>query len=69
MTGRILRIGIVCVIAAMVAIPSSAGNDAIEPEAIQKALNDAYTKYKDLKEGANADYIPPVRHRYRDCRR
>ena len=58
MTGRILRIGIVCVIAAMVAIPSSAGNDPIEPEAIQKAMNDAYAKYKDLKEGANADYIP-----------
>ena len=58
MTSRILRVGIVCVIAAMVAIPSSAGNDPIDPEAIQKALNDAYTKYKDLKEGANADYIP-----------
>jgi len=58
MTSRILRVGIVCVIAAMVAIPSSAGDGAIDPEAIQKALNDAYTKYKDLKEGANADYIP-----------
>jgi len=58
MTGRMLRIGIVCVIAAMVAIPSSAGDRAIEPAAIETALNDAYTKYKDLKEGANADYIP-----------
>jgi glutaminase len=44
----------------MVAIPSSAGNDPIKPEAIQKAMNDAYTKYKDLKEGANADYIPAL---------
>jgi len=26
----------------------------------QKALDDAYAKYKDLKEGANADYIPAL---------
>src|SRR5690242_3653131 len=27
---------------------------------IQKALDAAYTKYKDLKEGKNADYIPAL---------
>ena len=27
---------------------------------IEKALNDAYTKYKSLQEGANADYIPAL---------
>jgi glutaminase len=27
---------------------------------IEAALNDAYTKYKDLKEGKNADYIPEL---------
>ncbi|HEX5132698.1 MAG TPA: glutaminase A [Candidatus Krumholzibacteria bacterium] len=39
------------------AIPSAM---AQKPEAITKAVNDAYAKYKDLKEGANADYIPAL---------
>lgn len=30
------------------------------PDEIQKAVNAAYEKYKDLKEGANADYIPAL---------
>jgi glutaminase len=30
------------------------------PTDIQAALDAAYTKYKDLKEGANADYIPAL---------
>src|SRR6476661_9572820 len=30
------------------------------PAEIQKALSDAYTKYKDIKEGKNADYIPAL---------
>jgi glutaminase len=30
------------------------------PEEIQKAVNAAYEKYKDLKEGKNADYIPAL---------
>ena len=30
------------------------------PEQIQRALNDAYTKYKDIQEGKNADYIPAL---------
>src|SRR5215203_808931 len=28
--------------------------------AIESAMNDAYNKYKDLKEGKNADYIPEL---------
>jgi glutaminase len=30
------------------------------PDQIQSALNSAYAKYKDIKEGANADYIPAL---------
>jgi len=30
------------------------------PEEIQKAVNAAYEKYKDLQEGKNADYIPAL---------
>src|SRR3954465_4816033 len=30
------------------------------PADIQRALNAAYTKYKDLQEGKNADYIPAL---------
>ena len=47
------------------------------PTDIQAALDAAYTKYEDLKEGANADYIPALakvdsehlRHRSRHHRR
>jgi glutaminase len=43
--------------------PSAAGSQAAtEPTGagIQRALNAAYTKYKDLHEGKNADYIPAL---------
>lgn len=33
---------------------------AQSPSTIQQALNAAYTKYKDLHEGKNADYIPAL---------
>jgi len=33
---------------------------AYQPSEIQAALDAAYTKYKSLKEGANADYIPAL---------
>ena len=33
---------------------------AATPAEIQAALNAAYTKYKDIQEGANADYIPAL---------
>jgi glutaminase len=33
---------------------------ALSPSEIQSALDTAYAKYKDLKEGKNADYIPAL---------
>ena len=33
---------------------------AATPDQIQSALNAAHTKYKNLKEGKNADYIPAL---------
>ena len=38
----------------------AAGADALSPAAIQAALDSAYAQFKDLKEGANADYIPAL---------
>jgi glutaminase len=32
----------------------------LKPEKIQAALDAAYKKYKDIKEGKNADYIPAL---------
>src|ERR1051326_8938240 len=36
------------------------GASAPSPNEIQSAVNAAYTKYKDLQEGKNADYIPAL---------
>ena len=55
------------------AIPSSAQS----PAEIQQAVDAAYAKFRTLKEGKNADYIPalakvdpePVRHRRGHSRR
>ena len=44
-------------LAAAVAMPALA---APKPAEIQAALDAAYAKYKDLQEGANADYIPAL---------
>ncbi|MFO1394757.1 MAG: glutaminase A [Steroidobacteraceae bacterium] len=35
-------------------------DDALSPARIQAALDSAYAEFKDLKEGANADYIPAL---------
>ena len=45
-------------VAALVLAPLAAS--AQTPDQIQAALDGAYAKYKDLKEGANADYIPAL---------
>ncbi len=58
MKARGLRVGLVCVFATLVAIPSPAGDGAITPKAMKTALNKAYEAHKDSKEGKNADYIP-----------
>ena len=44
-------------LAALVAIPALAQK---KPAEVQAALDAAYAKYKDLQEGANADYIPAL---------
>jgi glutaminase len=38
----------------------AAGVDALSPASVQAALDSAYAEFKDLKEGANADYIPAL---------
>ncbi len=45
------------VIAAFLALPFSAAADR-SPVDLQRVTDQAYTKFKDLKEGKNADYIP-----------
>ena len=44
-------------LAALAAVPALAQK---KPAEIQAALDAAYAKYKDLQEGANADYIPAL---------
>jgi glutaminase len=52
----IVGIGLLAVLALVAVAPVSAQT----PAEIQSALDAAYAKYKDLKEGANADYIPAL---------
>jgi hypothetical protein len=33
-------------------------SNALSPEKIKAALDEAFTKFKDVKEGKNADHIP-----------
>jgi glutaminase len=51
-------VAVVAFIALVVAAPTIA--TAQKAADITKAVNDAYAKYKDLKEGKNADYIPAL---------
>jgi glutaminase len=44
----------------LIALGLAAPATAQTPAEIQTALDEAYTKYKDLKEGKNADYIPAL---------
>jgi len=39
---------------------TAATADVLSPVSIQAALDSAYAQFKDLKEGANADYIPAL---------
>jgi glutaminase len=54
-TNRRALLSLVC---AALAVPALAA--AAEPKArdFERVVNDAYARYKDLKDGANADYIP-----------
>lgn len=47
-------------LAAPGAMAAKKSPDALAPEAVQRALDAAYDQFKDLKEGANADYIPAL---------
>jgi glutaminase len=49
--------GFARMMAALLTVSISFGAQAQD---IQDALNTAYTRYKDLKEGKNADYIPAL---------
>ena len=46
--------------AAAIALAIPTASQALDKAQIQRALDDAYAKYKDIKEGANADYIPAL---------
>jgi glutaminase len=53
----------ICTFAALALALAAALTPAVSaqsPDEYQKAVNAAYEKYKDLKEGANADYIPAL---------
>jgi len=52
-----LRIVVAAAAALALAAPAARAQSAVE---IQGALDAAYAKYKDLKEGKNADYIPAL---------
>ena len=52
--------GILSRSAAAMVIASALGIYAATPNEIQSAVDAAYAKYKDLKEGKNADYIPAL---------
>jgi glutaminase len=53
---RCSLIGIATLVGTLLALPVLAQS----PDQIQAALNSAYAKYKDISEGANADYIPAL---------
>jgi glutaminase len=48
------------IVAAALAIVAATPAAAQSPTEIQAALDAAYAKYKDIQEGANADYIPAL---------
>ena len=55
-TARLCSLALALVLGSLAAAPLAAQT----PAEIQAALDAAYAKYKDLKEGANADYIPAL---------
>jgi glutaminase len=59
MMTRMIRIALIAVVAAVLCVGSGWAQSPA-PADIQKAVDAAYAKYKDLKEGKNADYIPAL---------
>ena len=54
---RVCVAALAAVLGAAIALPAAAQKKSTD---IQAALDAAYAKYKDLQEGANADYIPAL---------
>ncbi len=55
------RVVMVLVLAILVAAPLAASAQAIpSAQILSRAVQEAYEKFKDVKEGANADYIPEL---------
>jgi len=49
------------VLAALVAVPLMASAQAVpSPQVLGRPVQEAYEKFKDVKDGANADYIPEL---------
>src|SRR5262245_38711476 len=58
---RVARHGVLSLVAiAGVLVSTSLAAQTLTPKQIQAALDAAYGKYKDIQEGANADYIPAL---------
>lgn len=53
-----LRVGMFCIVGLFTSASVSAAD--LSKENIEKAISEAYAKYKGLQEGANADYIPAL---------
>lgn len=58
MDRTVLRIGLIGVLAACMAVPAAAGDGKVKPKAMKRAVERAYEAQKNTTEGANADYIP-----------
>ena len=56
----IARVRTLVSVAAVALVLAATATEAASPAEIQAALQTAYDKYKGLKEGANADYIPAL---------
>jgi glutaminase len=63
-TARSRRFVTLCVVVATLACPAAAPRakpaDPLSAAAIEAALDTAYVQFKDLTDGANADYIPAL---------
>ena len=55
-----VRLGFVAVLVSLSGMSTSAYADVLSPDKIQTAIDTAYDTYKDLDEGAVADYIPAL---------
>jgi glutaminase len=56
----ITTLALVALLAAAAPAQARKSGDELSPARVQAALDAAYVEFKDLKEGANADYIPAL---------